>query len=54
MDTLRVANRSPNSASNINHFLGLFDDTWECPGLPFPADLGDSGGPARIKNMYFW
>ena len=48
LDTLTVANRSPTPASKINDFLGLFEGIWGGPVPPFPADLGDSGGPAII------
>ncbi len=32
LDTLRVATRSPTTASKINDFLGLFDDIWGVRG----------------------
>ena len=53
LDTLRVANRSPTPASNINDFLVLSDDIWGGPGPPFPADLGGSGGPGRNLKYVF-
>ncbi len=48
LDTLRGANRSPTPASNINYFLGLFDDIWGS-GAAFPGRFGQfrGGGPDR-------
>ncbi len=50
LDTLMVANRSPTPASKIYDFLGLLDDICGGPGPPFPADLGESGGPMSVLS----